>query len=80
MGPSASQLALLLVVGIVLLAQPAHAFGAGNIASVSKIKGENWRHGDIEETLLALACAKAMSGKKFGRLDVKRVSSRLLAS
>jgi hypothetical protein len=29
---------------ILLLANPAHAFGAGNIASVAKIEGLNCRH------------------------------------
>jgi hypothetical protein len=27
------------------LADSAHAFGAGNIASIAKIEGTNWRHG-----------------------------------
>lgn len=65
---------LFCAIGLVLLARPAAAFGAGNIASLSKIEGVNWRHGDIEDTLLTLAAAKVMSGKKFGKLDVKRVS------
>ncbi|KAK6810501.1 hypothetical protein RU639_013693 [Aspergillus parasiticus] len=30
----------------------AHAFGAGNIASISRIEGQNWRHGDIEDAFL----------------------------
>lgn len=50
----------------------AHAFGAGNIASSAKIEGSNWRHGDIEDTLLLLLTARAMGGKKFSKLDVKR--------
>ncbi|KAF2401611.1 Het-C-domain-containing protein [Trichodelitschia bisporula] len=58
---------------LVLYARPAHAFGAGNIASVSKIEGQNWRHGDIEDTLLALFMTRAGRGKKFSKLDVKRV-------
>ncbi|KAF2169412.1 hypothetical protein M409DRAFT_65085 [Zasmidium cellare ATCC 36951] len=61
-------LALLLV----LYARPTHAFGAGNIGSTSKIEGSNWRHGDIEDTLLTLLTARAMGGKKFSKLDVKR--------
>lgn len=66
----------LLGVGLVLLlliVRPARAFGAGNIASVSKIEGQNWRHGDIEDTLLTLLMSRAAGGKKFGKLDVKRV-------
>ncbi|KAK5208099.1 hypothetical protein LTR41_006035 [Exophiala xenobiotica] len=73
MALSSSQIILLCAVGIVLLAKPAHAFGAGNIGSTSKIEGQNWRHGDLEDTLLTIVAARAMGGKKFGKLDVKRV-------
>ncbi|EXJ90061.1 hypothetical protein A1O3_03129 [Capronia epimyces CBS 606.96] len=73
MALSSSQIVLLCAVGIVLLAKPAHAFGAGNIGSTSKVEGENWRHGDLEDTLLTLVAARAMGGKKFSKLDVKRV-------
>lgn len=74
MAITASQLTFVCVVGIILLARPAHAFGAGNIGSTSAVEGQNWRHGDIEDVLLTLASARAMSGKKFSKLDVKRVS------
>lgn len=57
---------------LVLWARPAAAFGAGNIASLSKIEGQNWRHGDIEDTLLTLLIS-SRSGKKFSKMDVKRV-------
>jgi hypothetical protein len=83
---SHGQILFFCAIGLVLLARPAAAFGAGNIASISKVEGINWRHGDIEDTLLTLAAAKAMSGKKFGKLDVKRVcrpvciSDRMLMS
>ncbi|KAI9806575.1 MAG: hypothetical protein M1833_003762 [Piccolia ochrophora] len=50
-----------------------HAFGAGNIASFAKIEGINWRHGDIEDTLLNLLMARVTGGKKFTKMDVKRV-------
>jgi hypothetical protein len=76
MACSHGQVLFFCAVGLLLLARPAAAFGAGNIASISKVEGVNWRHGDIEDTLLTLAAAKAMSGKKFGKLDVKRVSHR----
>lgn len=69
---TSNNLVLFCVVGIVLLARPAHAFGAGNIASVSKVEGQNWRHGDIEDTLLSIVASRALNGK-FGKLDVKRV-------
>ncbi|KAK2003874.1 heterokaryon incompatibility protein Het-C [Colletotrichum falcatum] len=58
---------------LVCLAQPTYAFGAGNIASISKIEGQNWRHGDIEDALLTLAMARAMNGKKFTKMMVSRV-------
>ncbi|KAK2046844.1 heterokaryon incompatibility protein Het-C [Colletotrichum somersetense] len=58
---------------LVCLAQPTYAFGAGNIASISKIEGQNWRHGDIEDALLTLAMARAMNGKKFTKMMVARV-------
>lgn len=73
MALSSSQIIILCAIGIVLLAKPAHAFGAGNIGSTSKVEGENWRHGDLEDTLLTLLASRAMGGKKFSKLDVKRV-------
>ena len=74
MALSSSHVVLLCAVGIILLAKPAHAFGAGNIGSTSKIEGQNWRHGDLEDTLLTIVAARSMGGKTFGKLDVKRVS------
>ncbi|KAK1984604.1 heterokaryon incompatibility protein Het-C [Colletotrichum cereale] len=58
---------------LVCLAQPTYAFGAGNIASISKVEGQNWRHGDIEDALLTLAMARAMNGNKFTKMMVSRV-------
>ncbi|KAL2354425.1 heterokaryon incompatibility Het-C [Cryomyces antarcticus] len=55
---------------LVLLPSPAAAFGAGNIASISKIEGHNWRHGDIEDMLKTVACLK---GHKWTSMMVKRV-------
>lgn len=55
------------------LSGKANAFGAGNIASISKIEGQNWRHGDIEDALLTLFLARAAGGRKFSKLDVQRV-------
>ncbi|KAI0023793.1 Het-C-domain-containing protein [Xylariomycetidae sp. FL0641] len=57
---------------LLLFARPAHAFGAGNIASISKVEGQNWRHGDIEDTLLQIMMARAVGGKKFNKLMVSR--------
>jgi hypothetical protein len=73
MAVSRSEVFLLCAIGLIFLARPAAAFGAGNIASLSKVEGVNWRHGDIEDIILTLAAAKSMSGKKFSKLDIKRV-------
>ncbi|EFY97160.1 heterokaryon incompatibility protein [Metarhizium robertsii] len=64
---------LLGLIVLVALATPAAAFGAGNIASTSKVEGQNWRHGDIEDALLTLAMARAMKHKKFNKIMVSRV-------
>ncbi|KAJ5681518.1 uncharacterized protein N7477_001458 [Penicillium maclennaniae] len=66
------QLCLSLLVLLAISGQ-ACGFGAGNIASLSRIEGQNWRHGDIEDTLLSLFLARIAGGRKFGKLDVKRV-------
>ncbi|KAH8813309.1 heterokaryon incompatibility protein Het-C-domain-containing protein [Xylogone sp. PMI_703] len=65
--------AVLTLALLLLLAHPAHAFGAGNIASLAKVEGVNWRHGDIEDTLLNLLISRAAGGKKFDKLMVSRV-------
>lgn len=69
--PSASMWLPCLVL-LVLWARPTAAFGAGNIASLSSVEGHNWRHGDIEDVLLTLVIS-AKTGKKFSKMDVKRV-------
>ncbi|KAI1366039.1 NIMA-interacting protein tinc [Xylaria arbuscula] len=56
-----------------VFARPALAFGAGNIAGISKVEGQNWRHGDIEDTLLTILMARVVGGKKFNNLMVSRV-------
>lgn len=73
MALSSQSFFLLGLVAIVLLASPTHAFGAGNIASLSQIEGQNFRHGDVEDALLTLLMARVAGGKKFSKLDVKRV-------
>ncbi|CAH0056517.1 unnamed protein product [Clonostachys solani] len=66
-------LRLALFFSLVWWAAPAAAFGAGNIASISKVEGKNWRHGDIEDVLLSLAAAHAYNrGKKFSKLMIKQ--------
>ncbi|KZF21970.1 Het-C-domain-containing protein [Xylona heveae TC161] len=49
---------------------PSNAFGAGNIASTARIEGHNFRHGDIEDTLLTLLLSRAAGGKKFTKMAV----------
>lgn len=72
MGLSISSWAIFLVALFAFSGQ-AHAFGAGNIASISRVEGQNWRHGDIEDTLLTLVLARVAGGRKFSKLDVQRV-------
>ena len=72
MGTSFQSLCFTLVL-VLAVAGQAHAFGAGNIASLSRIEGQNWRHGDIEDALLTLFLARIAGGKKFSKLDVQRV-------
>lgn len=60
---------LVCIVGLVLLASPVAAFGAGNIASISQIEGHNWRHGDIEDLLTTVAFLR---GHKWTSMMVKR--------
>lgn len=62
---------LLVVVLVLSLLTPGTlAFGAGNIASISKIEGQNFRHGDIEDTLKMVATLK---GHKWSSMMIKRV-------
>lgn len=60
---------VLLVVAVCLLPS-VHAFGAGNIPSISAVEGKNWRHGDIEDMLKTIACLK---GHKWTSMMIKRV-------
>ncbi|KAK3996883.1 ATP-dependent RNA helicase DDX42 [Cladorrhinum sp. PSN332] len=53
--------------------RPTLAFGAGNIAGISSVEGQNWRHGDIEDALLKIMMARAVGGKRFDKLMVSRV-------
>ncbi|KAJ5159778.1 uncharacterized protein N7482_006782 [Penicillium canariense] len=60
-----------LIVCLLLVLLPrVHAFGAGNIASISAIEGKNWRHGDIEDMLKTIAF---IAGHKWTSTMVKRV-------
>lgn len=68
---------ILLSIGCILLfASPAHGFGAGNIAAMSAIEGTNWRHGDIEDTLLQLVMSSAAGGRNFDKMAVARYESQ----
>ncbi|KAL2891278.1 Heterokaryon incompatibility protein Het-C [Ceratocystis lukuohia] len=64
---------LVAMVVLVFMTGRAAAFGAGNIGATSKIEGQNWRHGDIEDALAVLSMAKALNGKKFSKLQISRV-------
>ncbi|CAE7010047.1 het-c domain protein [Pyrenophora teres f. teres] len=70
MAVSANYMLLVAIAILVLLPAGADAFGAGNIASISKIEGQNWRHGDIEDMLATVACLK---GHKWKSSMIKRV-------
>jgi hypothetical protein len=70
---TASSWVLACFIIVLVFAHPTHAFGAGNIGSTSEAEGQNWRHGDIEDTLLTILISRAAGGKKFSKLDVKRV-------
>ncbi|EMD61369.1 hypothetical protein COCSADRAFT_201801 [Bipolaris sorokiniana ND90Pr] len=70
MGVSSKYLLLVALAILVLLPTSVDAFGAGNIASISKIEGKNWRHGDIEDMLATVACLK---GHKWKSQMIKRV-------
>lgn len=72
MGRSTHSLCISLLLLLTITA-PAYGFGAGNIASIARIEGQNWRHGDIEDTLLTLFLARVAGGRQFSKLDVKRV-------
>lgn len=43
--PSSSMLLTFALVFLFLNVRGVAAFGAGNIAGISKIEGQNWRHG-----------------------------------
>jgi hypothetical protein len=68
MAGSAKYLLLVAIAILVLLPANADAFGAGNIASISKIEGKNWRHGDIEDMLATVACIR---GHKWKSMMIK---------
>ncbi|KAK4128125.1 Het-C-domain-containing protein [Parathielavia appendiculata] len=64
---------LLTFIVLFCFVRPTLAFGAGNIAGVSKVEGQNWRHGDIEDALLKIVMARLAGGKTFDKLMVSRV-------
>jgi hypothetical protein len=61
---------LLLLCLFLIVIPAASAFGAGNISSVAKIEGINWRHGDIEDMLKNIAF---LHGHKWTSKMIKRV-------
>lgn len=70
MALSSKNVWLVLLVCLVLFTCRAHAFGAGNIASISAVEGKNWRHGDIEDILKTVACIRH---HKWNSMMMKRV-------
>ena len=60
---------LVALVALVLLPAQTAAFGAGNIASISKIEGKNWRHGDLEDLLKTVPFLKH---HKWSSMNIKR--------
>ncbi|EXJ55733.1 hypothetical protein A1O7_08663 [Cladophialophora yegresii CBS 114405] len=70
MGLLSRNVVLVLLLGLVLFTLEAHAFGAGNIASISAVEGKNWRHGDIEDVLKTVACIRH---HKWNSMMIKRV-------
>ncbi|RMZ82437.1 hypothetical protein DV737_g2079, partial [Chaetothyriales sp. CBS 132003] len=63
-------LALLSILVLLVFSNQAHAFGAGNIASISAVEGRNWRHGDIEDILKQVSCIRK---HKWNSMMIKRV-------
>ncbi|KIX08312.1 uncharacterized protein Z518_02968 [Rhinocladiella mackenziei CBS 650.93] len=61
---------VVLILCLALFTCRAHAFGAGNIASISAVEGKNWRHGDIEDVLKTVACIRH---HKWNSMMIKRV-------
>jgi len=70
MSTRTSFLFLFTILLFLALESPVAAFGAGNIASIAKIEGKNWRRGDIEDTLKTLL---ALKGGKWTAMNVRRV-------
>jgi hypothetical protein len=70
MGLFSRNVVLVLLLGLVLFTLEAHAFGAGNIASISAVEGKNWRHGDIEDVLKTVSCIRH---HKWNSMMIKRV-------
>ena len=69
-GSLVDQLTIFALLLLCINVTPTAAFGAGNIASISKIEGTRWRHGDIEDMLKTIAFIK---GHKWTSMMVKRV-------
>lgn len=69
-GTNHTPLLLTCFVLLFFFCRPAAAFGAGNIPSIARIEGGNFRHGDIEDVILGMAFLK---GKKWTPQLLKRV-------
>lgn len=69
---SSSTTLLILLLLCLVLAQPAAAFGAGEVPAGSEFKGLVWRHGDLAEILKYLPTSFA-TGYRFTKLQRKQV-------
>lgn len=63
---------LVLLLLCLVLAQPAAAFGAGEVPAGSEFKGLVWRHGDLADILKYLPTSFA-TGYRFTKLERKQV-------
>lgn len=69
---STTSLLVVVLLCLILLAQPVAAFGAGEVPQGSEFKGFVWRHGDLAEVLKFLPVSFA-TGYRFTKLQRKQV-------
>ena len=68
--PSFSASTAVLTIAIVLLlARPAHAFGAGNIQAVSKIEGSNCKQNQIEPSTVVVIMLTISTKGRHGDIE-----------
>lgn len=72
MPSTTTSLLIVVLLCLVLLAQPVSAFGAGEVPQASEFKGFVWRHGDLAEVLKFLPTSFT-TGYRFTKLQRKQV-------